>query len=68
MKDTIYESFGFGCHCRNCHFVKEYNIGKDEPMRMCRNSALRPEQMNNKSFCSAGIPKYIPLDTTKKGN
>lgn len=54
MKDAINSTYGFGCHCRNCQFKVEHKLANDETMMRCINGVLRPDQMNNWSFCSAG--------------
>lgn len=57
MKDAINYTYGFGCHCRNCQFKVEHQLSDDGKLMRCINGILRPEQMNENSFCSAGVPK-----------
>ena len=58
MKDAIYESYGFGCHCRNCQFrvISTYNE------IICKKGVLVPQHITNKSFCSEGLPAYINVE------
>lgn len=58
MKDSIYESYGFGCHCRNCQF----RVMNKHDESICRQGILVPQLINNRSFCSVGVPSYINID------
>ena len=58
MKDALNHAYGFGCHCRNCTFKEQYDIDTDTPMCRCLKGVLKPEYINNISFCSEGVPRH----------
>lgn len=58
MKDSIYESYGFGCHCRNCQF----RVVNKHDESICRRGVFVPQNITKTSFCSEGLPKYVKVD------
>lgn len=58
MKDSIYESYGFGCHCRNCQF----RVAKKSDENSCKKGVLATNMITDKSFCSEGLPEYATVE------
>lgn len=63
MRDSIYESYGFGCHCRNCQF----RVTNTHCESICRRGVFVPQNITTKSFCSEGLPTYVKVNRFGEG-